>query len=109
MTAPGLDGWTESFPESPVLRRLPVPTDVVVDISGVFPAGPGFTRADQLPLRIRTCAVQLESRMFATLHSWLRVANGKWIAQVCIPATAPNERSSVDLWRWVDGASVQPR
>lgn len=57
MTAPGLEGWTESFPESPILRRLPIPTDVIVDTSSFFPIGAGFTRADNLPLRIRTCGL----------------------------------------------------
>ncbi|MDH6285101.1 hypothetical protein [Prescottella agglutinans] len=109
MTGPGLDGWTESFPESPVLRRLLVPADVVVDTSSIFPGGAGFTRADHLPLRIRTCAVQLESSMSGTLHNWLKLADGRWIGQVCIPATSANGRSSLDLWLWVEAASVKPR
>ncbi|GBF17356.1 hypothetical protein Br6_04762 [Rhodococcus sp. Br-6] len=109
MTAPGLEGWTESFPESPVLRRLPIPADVYVDTSSVFPAGTGFSRADQLPLRVRACAVQLESCMPATLHNWLRVASGRWVAQVCVPASSANGRSSLDLWLWVDAAAVRPR
>ena len=46
--------------------------------------------------------------MHATLHTWLRAANGRWIAQVCIPATSPNGRSSLDLWLWVDSTSVVP-
>ncbi|GAB2640970.1 hypothetical protein ABI214_00295 [Prescottella soli] len=75
MTGPGLDGWTESFPESPVLRRLLVPADVIVDTSSIFPGGAGFTRADLLPLRIHICAVQLETRMRGTLRNWLKLAS----------------------------------
>lgn len=74
MTA-GLDGWTESFPEYPVLRRLPIPADVIVDASNIFPDGTGFTRADHRPARIRTCAARLESSMPATLHNWLNLAS----------------------------------
>ncbi|NKS56156.1 hypothetical protein GS504_01935 [Rhodococcus hoagii] len=109
MTAPGLDGWTESFPESPVLRRLSVPADVVVDTLSIFPGDGGFTRADHLSLRIRTCAVQVDSRMIATLHNWLKLADGRWLAQVCIPASSANGCSSLDLWLWVDAAAVTPR
>ncbi|WP_430332896.1 hypothetical protein [Rhodococcus sp. ACT016] len=54
MTGPGLDGWAESFPESPVLRQLTTPVDVVVGTSSIFPRGAGFTHADLLLLRIRT-------------------------------------------------------
>ncbi|WP_430336036.1 hypothetical protein [Rhodococcus sp. ACT016] len=47
--------------------------------------------------------------MHGTLHNWLRVADGRWLAQVCIPATAANGRSSLDLWLWVDATFVQPQ
>ncbi|WP_458682720.1 hypothetical protein [Prescottella equi] len=47
--------------------------------------------------------------MPATLHNWLRVASGRWVAQVCVPASSANGRSSLDLWLWVDAAAVRPR
>ncbi|NKR30070.1 hypothetical protein GS966_25730 [Rhodococcus hoagii] len=106
MTAPGIDGWVETFPETPALRRLKRPIPVVVDISRVLPGNAGFTRADGLPLRVRSGGIQLESSMCATLCSWLRVADGRWLAQVCVPAASVNGHSRLDLWLWVDASNV---
>ncbi|NKS55637.1 hypothetical protein GS500_23735 [Rhodococcus hoagii] len=38
----------------------------------------------------------------------MRVADGRWLAQVCIPARSANGRSELDLWLWVDAAHVNP-
>lgn len=109
MTTPGLDGWVESFPESPILHQLRQPVDVVVDTARVFPGTPGFTRADQLSMLVRSCGVQLAAEMPATLHSWLRLSDGRWVAQVRVPVSSANGHSHLDLWLWVAAASVRPR
>lgn len=53
--------------------------------------------------------MQLKSNMLGTLHNWLKVADGRRLAQVCIPAASTNGRSGLDLWLWVDAPCVQPR
>ena len=108
MSEPGLDQWAEPFPEVPILRRLQTPTAVLVDISRVLPGAAGFTRADGLPLRVRAGGIQLESAMPGALHAWLRVADGRWLAQVCVPARSANGYSGLDLWLWVDSLLVTP-
>ncbi|TCN53459.1 hypothetical protein EV641_106103 [Rhodococcus sp. SMB37] len=108
MTGPGLDGWVEPFPEAPILRRLREPVAVVVDISHVLPGSLGFARADQLPLRVRAGGVQLEAAMPADLWAWLRVADGRWLAQVYLPVRSANGLSSTDLWLWVESSYVVP-
>ncbi|MBM4569124.1 hypothetical protein GS489_01050 [Rhodococcus hoagii] len=108
MTAPGIGGWTESFPEAPILHRLSPPTKVVVNTARVFPGEAGFTRADRLPLRVRAGGIQLEAEMLATLHCWLRLSDGRWVAQVCLPASSVNRHSSLDLWLWVEAAALRP-
>ncbi len=35
--------------------------------------------------------------------------DGRWLAQVCVPARSANGRSELDLWLWVDAAHVTPR
>jgi hypothetical protein len=99
MSAPaGLDGWSEPFPGAPVLRRLDIPVAVVVDMAHVLPGPSGFIRADTLPLRVKAGAVVLEAEMPGTLHSWLRVAaDGRWLAQVCVPVRSANGRGHLDL------------
>ena len=82
--SPGLDGWTEPFPDVPTLRRLQPPVEVVVDTSHVLPPPGGFTRADGLPLRVRAGGIDLAAARLGTLHSWLRVRDGRWLAQVCV-------------------------
>jgi len=111
MTGPaGLDGWSESFPGAPALRRLDVPMAVVVDMARVLPGPSGFTRADTVALRVRAGGIVLESEMCGTLHSWLRVAaDGRWLAQVCVPARSANGRGHLDLWLWVESAHVTPQ
>ncbi|MGV9747870.1 hypothetical protein ACWDTG_23620 [Rhodococcus zopfii] len=108
MSEPGLDQWAEPFPEVPILRRLETPTAVLVDISRVLPGAAGFIRADGLPLRVRAGGIQLESAMPGALHAWLRVADGRWLAQVCVPARSANGYSGLDLWLWVDSLFVTP-
>lgn len=106
---PGLDGWVEPFPGTPTVRHLDSPAPVFVDVSRVLPGSAGFTRADTLPLRVRAGGVQLEARMHGYLHCWLRVADGRWIGQVCVPVRSANRSSCMDLWLWVDAANVAPR
>lgn len=109
VSAPGRDDWTEPFPEAPILRRLPTPAAVHVDTSRVLPGSAGFTRADGLPLRVRAGGIQLEATMSGALHSWLRVADGRWLAQVCVPVRSANGHSHIDLWLWVEASCVTPR
>lgn len=106
---PGLEGWVEPFPGTPTVRCLDSPVPVFVDISRVLPGTAGFTRADTLPLRVRAGGVQLEARMSGRLHSWLRVADGRWLGQVCVPVRSANGGSGMDLWLWVDAANLAPR
>lgn len=108
MTEPGLGDWTEPFPEVPTLRRLQPPADVLVDTSHVLPGPSGFTRADGLPLRVRAGGIKLEGTMPAALHAWLRVSDGRWLAQVCVPARSANGRSGLELWLWVEASCVSP-
>ena len=110
MTEPaGLDDWSEPFPGAPVLRRLPAPMPVVVDMAHVLPGPSGFIRADTLALRVRAGGIVLESEMPGALHSWLRVAaDGRWLAQVCVPVRSANGRGRLDLWLWVESAHVTP-
>ncbi|MDH6288208.1 hypothetical protein M2275_003114 [Rhodococcus opacus] len=111
MTGPaGLDEWSEPFPGAPVLRRLPAPIPVVVDMAHVLPGPSGFTRADTVALRVRAGGIVLESEMCGTLHSWLRVAaDGRWLAQVCVPVRSANGRGHLDLWLWVESANITPQ
>ncbi|NKR53091.1 hypothetical protein GS481_02835 [Rhodococcus hoagii] len=102
----GLDGWTESFPGPPALRRLEHPIPVEVDMSLALPGDSGFTRADQLPLRVRAGCIRIEATMSGTLYHWLRVADGRWLAQVCVPVASANGHSRLDLWLWVDAGTV---
>lgn len=108
MTEPGLEKWDEPFPEVPILRRPHSPVEVVVDISRALPGGAGLTRADGLPLRVRAGGIHLESLMHATLHSWIRVCDGRWIAQICLPVRTAGDRTGADLWLWVDSSFVSP-
>lgn len=108
MTGPGLDNWDEQFPDMPILRRPPEPVEVVVEVSRALPAGGGFAGVDGLPLRVRAGGIRLESGMRATLHAWLRVCDGRWLAQVRLPVRSSNGRSSAELWLWVDSVFVFP-
>ncbi|WP_213578503.1 hypothetical protein [Rhodococcus sp. USK13] len=105
----GLEDWAEPFPGAPILRRLDTPTEVVVDIAHTLPGPAGFTRADTLPLRVRAGGILLESTMPGTLHAWLRIADGRWLAQVCVPASSANGCSQLDLWLWVESANLTRR
>ncbi|WP_072814956.1 hypothetical protein [Rhodococcus zopfii] len=106
MSESGLDTWVEPFPEVPILRRLQTPVAVLVDISRVLPGAAGFTRVDGLPLRVRAGGIRLESLMPAALHAWLRAADGRWLAQICVPVRSANGYSGLDLWLWVDSLFV---
>lgn len=106
--SPGLDGWTEPFPDVPTLRRLQPPVEVVADTSHVLPPPGGFTRADGLPLRVRAGGIDLAAARLGTLHSWLRVRDGRWLAQVCVPVRSANGHSGLDLWLWVEASCVSP-
>ena len=108
MTGPGLDAWDEQFPGMPILRRPSEPVEVIVDVSQALPAGRGFTRVDGLPLRVRAGGIRLESVMRATLHAWIRVCDGRWLAQVRLPVRSSSSRSSAELWLWVDSVFVLP-
>lgn len=105
----GLDDWIEPFPGAPVLRRLATPAAVVVDVAHALPGPSGFTRADTLPLRVRAGGIALEAAMPGTLHAWLRATDGRWLAQVCVPASSANGCSQLDLWLWVESANVTPQ
>lgn len=107
MTGPGLDRWSEPFPEAPTLRQLHPPRTVLVDVARALP-GPGFARADHLPLRVRAGGIHLDATMPATLHAWLRGSDGRWLAQVRIPTHTANHHANLDLWLWVDSAALTP-
>ncbi len=47
--------------------------------------------------------------MSGHLHCWLRVADGRWTGQVCVPVRSANGRTGMDMWLWVDAANVAPR
>jgi hypothetical protein len=47
--------------------------------------------------------------MPGTLHAWLRATDGRWLAQVCVPASSANGCSQLDLWLWVESANVTPQ
>lgn len=106
---PGLEGWEEPFPGVPTMRYLERPVAVFVDMSRVLPGGAAFARADALPLRVRAGGIQLEAQMPGSLSCWLRVADGRWLAQVCVPARSANRHGELDLWLWVDAAHVTRR
>ena len=108
VTGPGLDDWDEQFPGMPILRRPPEPIEVMVDVSRALPAGRGFTRVDGLPLRVRAGGIRLESVMRASLHAWIRVCDGRWLAQVRLPVRSSSGRSGAELWLWVDSVFVFP-
>lgn len=106
---PGLANWAEPLPGAPTVRYLERPVPVFVDVSRVLPGNAAFTRADNFPLRVRAGGIQLEAQIPGTLSCWLRVADGRWLAQVCVPARSANGCSELDLWLWVDAAHVTPR
>lgn len=106
---PGLEGWEEPFPGVPTMRYLERAVAVFVDISRALPGSAAFTRADALPLRVRAGGIQLEGRMPGELHCWLRIADGRWLGQVCVPARSANRQAHLDLWLWVDASNIAPR
>jgi len=72
---PGLANWAEPFPGAPTVRYLERPVPVFVDVSRMLPGNAAFTRADNLPLRVRAGGIQLEAQMPGTLSCCVRVAS----------------------------------
>ncbi|WP_404316465.1 hypothetical protein [Prescottella equi] len=72
------------------------------ECSRVLPGNAAFTRADNLPLRVRAGGIQLEAQMPGALRCWLRVAS-------LHQSASPNGRSELDLWLWADASNVTRR
>lgn len=68
----------------------------------------GATRADKLPLWLRTGGVRLEDVMDAELLGWARLNDGQWVGRIRIRPAIGAEVGSMTLWVTADAVEAWP-
>ena len=95
--------------DSRVWREKPLPLPCRVQTSLAFPRlAHGATRADKLPLWLRTGGVQLEDLMDGELQAWARLTDGQWLARVRIRPRVGDGFVSMTLWVTADAVQAWP-
>jgi hypothetical protein len=92
------DGWTERWPEHPVIRTFDPPRPVQVDIGKALPLGRGgAARADYVSMRVKSSAVCLSGLLPALQTHWFQIFDGQWLAAITVYVTDAAGSNSLEL------------
>ncbi|AHK35585.1 hypothetical protein OPAG_08237 [Rhodococcus opacus PD630] len=92
------DGWTERWPEHPVIRTFDPPRPVQVDIGKALPLGRGgASRADYVNMRVKSSSVYLSGLRPALQTHWFQIHDGQWLAAITVYVTDAAGSNSLEL------------
>lgn len=99
--------WDESFPHSPSYRTVapPQPVTINLDQSLARDNPPLRTRN---PLWIAAGGLRLTGYCTGTLHAWVRLNTGTWLAECSFTAHSGNRRAALHLRQWLPASSITP-
>ncbi|MFQ6226194.1 hypothetical protein [Nocardia sp. NPDC002869] len=74
------ESWNDEF-SAPLRRVLDPPTPVLVDLTVVLAAEPGYRR-DTISMRTKTAGLDTTATVPGLLYAWARSVTGGWIGYV---------------------------